>query len=492
MMATKKSAPKKSPQKSLKKTAPAKSKTLPAAKRTRMVTPKPVAKKRAAVVKRVVGARPLRVLVICHNHPDFFPGGTEIFAHRLFSALNASPGVEAFFLAATGRISSHAHSGTAFQSLAAEGRPNEWLFWGDAFDYFLQSQRALSLLHADFVELLLELQPDIVHFHHTLRIGMEAIHLVRRHLPKAKILYTLHDFIPICHRDGQMVKMEGDALCTQAAPSACARCFPAIAPDRFKTRELFIKGHFSQVDRFIAPSTFLAGRYREWGIDAPRITVLQNGHLQADAGVPSPRKLPRGGKRNRFAFFGQVTPYKGVLLLLEAAMIAAQQERSFQLDIYGNVSLQTEAFQQQFRDALAGMPPQVTFHGPYRQEELAGLMQQADWVVVPSTWWENAPLVIDEALMHGRPVICADIGGMAEKIHHRKNGLHFRAGQAQSLAQTLIQAMREAPLWAALHKSITPPVLLRHCADRHVKLYRELLQENPASHTKKDRRKSAG
>ena len=43
-------------------------------------------------------------------------------------------------------------------------------------------------------------------------------------------------------------------------------------------------------------------------------------------------------------------------------------------------------------------------------------MASVDWVVVPSIWWENSPLVIQEAFGYGRPVICSDIGGMAEKV----------------------------------------------------------------------------
>ena len=60
--------------------------------------------------------------------------------------------------------------------------------------------------------------------------------------------------------------------------------------------------------------------------------------------------------------------------------------------------------------------------------DLPRLMAEVDWVVVPSLWWENSPLVIQEAFLHGRPVICSDIGGMAEKVTDGVNGLHFRAG----------------------------------------------------------------
>ena len=54
--------------------------------------------------------------------------------------------------------------------------------------------------------------------------------------------------------------------------------------------------------------------------------------------------------------------------------------------------------------------------GPYELTELAQRMRKVDWVVVPSIWWENSPMVIQEAFVYGKPVICAGIGGMAEKV----------------------------------------------------------------------------
>ena len=59
----------------------------------------------------------------------------------------------------------------------------------------------------------------------------------------------------------------------------------------------------------------------------------------------------------------------------------------------------------------------VTWAGPYDHDrDLPRLMSEIDWVLVPSVWWENSPLVIQEAFQHGRPVICSDIGGMAEQV----------------------------------------------------------------------------
>jgi glycosyltransferase involved in cell wall biosynthesis len=83
-------------------------------------------------------------------------------------------------------------------------------------------------------------------------------------------------------------------------------------------------------------------------------------------------------------------------------------------------------------------------------------MSNVDWVLVPSIWWENSPLVIQEAFHFRRPVICSDIGGMAEKVTHGVDGLHFRAGDAADLARTLEYAVTTPGLWKQLHAAIRP------------------------------------
>ncbi len=49
---------------------------------------------------------------------------------------------------------------------------DEALFWGGSFDYFYQSQQVLNFIYLDFKHFLQELQPDVIHFHHTIRFGV--------------------------------------------------------------------------------------------------------------------------------------------------------------------------------------------------------------------------------------------------------------------------------------------------------------------------------
>ena len=113
----------------------------------------------------------------------------------------------------------------------------------------------------------------------------------------------------------------------------------------------------------------------------------------------------------------------------------------------------------------------MRFFGPYRPEELRGLMARIDWVIVPSTWWENSPLVIQEAFKFRRPVICSDIGGMAEKVTPGVNGLHFRAGNALDLADRIEEAVETPGLWDQLRSQIEPPATIAETVDRLLATY---------------------
>jgi glycosyltransferase involved in cell wall biosynthesis len=98
-------------------------------------------------------------------------------------------------------------------------------------------------------------------------------------------------------------------------------------------------------------------------------------------------------------------------------------------------------------------------------------------VVVPSIWWENSPLVIQEAFLYGRPVICSDVGGMAEKVRHGIDGLHFAVGDPASLADTIRAATTTPGLW----DSMTAQIQGAHPMTEHLvtisETYRKLLSD---------------
>jgi glycosyltransferase involved in cell wall biosynthesis len=397
-----------------------------------------------------------KVLYVLHNHPAIHPGGAEQYALELHQAMRSSDDVEPILVARTGpspgRPPDSPHPGAPF-SLVEDERDEYLVFteW-DHFDFFRLTSREKALYSRYFADFLRAQKPDVVHFQHTLFIGCDLVSQVRRTLPHVPILYTLHEYLPICNRDGQLVRTDGE-LCMKESPRRCNECFPWISKGDFYLRKRFIQSHLENVDLFLAPSHFLRQRYVDWGIPSEKIVFEDYGRAPAHRVEGETRE----GPRNRLGFFGQLSPYKGIKVLLRAMADLKRSGVGVHLFVHGaNLELQGGEFETEVRRLFGEASDNVTIAGPYDHERLPALMAKIDWVVVPSTWWENSPLVIQEAFLHGRPVICSDIGGMAEKVTDGVNGLTFEAGNPGRLSGTIGRAVRTPGLWDELRAGISP------------------------------------
>lgn len=406
-----------------------------------------------------------RVLVVAHNHPALHPGGTEIVAHDLFRAYKRA-GWDALFLAATNQVHRDQHPGTGFQAVG--DAPDELVIWAGHFDRLMMRQIDLHGVMPDLIRLLEEFRPEVVEIHHLVLIGAEFPALVRRVLPSARIVMMLHDYYPICAHDGLMVRRHDHARCLTPSPDNCHRCFPDTSASRFLLRELTLKTHLSCVDSFISPSWFLKERYAAWGLDADRIDVIPNGH---PAGPAAPERREPGGPRNVFGYFGNLNPWKGVSTLLEAARLLAEKDDDFTVRVHGAPLFQSEKFVADLDAGFAATTANVRRCGDYRREDVPSLMAEIDWVIVPSTWWENAPLTIGEAQFHGRPVIASGIGGMAELVRDGENGLHVRPGDAADLAAVMQRCIEDPGLWRRLVAGASLPPTVDQIATRHLAVF---------------------
>lgn len=407
----------------------------------------------------------MRILFLCHAHPSLQAGGTEIFSHGLFRALRRS-GHEGAYLAGASAGQRPPSPGTPFQ--AVEGAADELLLWTAGFDPYFLSQTDLHGVMPSLAAFLAELRPDIVHIHHLLTLGTEIVGLIRRVVPRARIVMTLHDYYAVCANDGQMVTTSG-ALCRTATPDACHRCHPDRSTTDARLRQLAVGGALQAVDQLVSPSRFLRDRLVAHGVPGDKITVLPNGIA---AETPAPHRPE--GRRDRFGFFGHVNRFKGATLAVQASARLSRAGVPHALTLHGGTAHQAPDILDAFRDALLDAPD-ARHAGAYERADLSRLMAAVDWVVVPSVWWENAPLVIQEAFLHRRPVICADIGGMAEMVRNGVDGLHFPVGDPAGLSDALQRAADEPGLWQRLVDAIAPPPSFADAADAHEALYRAVL-----------------
>src|SRR4030095_16757179 len=111
------------------------------------------------------------------------------------------------------------------------------------------------------------------------------------------------------------------------------------------------------------PSRFLAERYVKWGIEEDKVRVIENG-ITVEAAVP-PRKLQGPNpRRNRFAYFGQMTPFKGVDVLIDAVSRIPKEiwgEDSCLMIFGGNLERQPIEFQERMKKLIADAGHRVRF-----------------------------------------------------------------------------------------------------------------------------------
>lgn len=394
-----------------------------------------------------------RILVMAHGHPDFSLGGGEIAAYNLFKAYRDNPEVDdAWFLARADR----GRGATGHITLR---RPNEYLWEQAVHDWHLMKAAHQESVTSWFADLVRALKPTLVHTHHYAHLGLEYLRVIKQVDPSIKIMMTLHEYMAICRNNGQMVKTgPGFKLCSRATHDECHQCFPDKSAEDFWLRKHYFMSHFELVDQFVSPSEFLRQRYIEWGLPAEKIVVIENG--QSDEPPLPPRPLAEGETRNRFGFFGQITPYKGLHVLLEALHLMPKAERKkVVLEVHGaNLEAQPEDYQRRIEELRAPLIKQgvVQWMGPYQPNEIRSRMASVDWVCVPSIWWENSPLVIQEALSCGRPLLVSDIGGMAEKVRPSLDGLTIPVGNRARWVNALNKSTAHLA-WAEIHRSISLP-----------------------------------
>ena len=259
-----------------------------------------------------------KVLLICHNHPDLLVGGVEVYTRDLYEALQRSRGFEPVMLARAGRPYTRTiayHPGSPFtRVIGTRISTSSTPTWRTSTISGGVCQPGVLTATSAF---LLGQRPDVIHFQHTAFLGYDMVRVARNTLPDAPLVYSLHEYLPICHRDGQMVRTTNEEPCQEESPRRCHECFPDDHPTGLLHAKAVHPVAPVPGGPFIAPSEYVKERYADWGMPARRSRSIEGCH----AALTAPRSCARSwatADRNRFAFFGQFTPYKGADVLLRA------------------------------------------------------------------------------------------------------------------------------------------------------------------------------
>ncbi|WEX10629.1 glycosyltransferase family 4 protein [Chelativorans sp. AA-79] len=175
-----------------------------------------------------------------------------------------------------------------------------------------------------------------------------------------------------------------------------------------------------KVDRFVVPSRFYREKLIEWGWPAEKLVYIPN--------FVDVSNLRTGwAEQDYFVYAGRLAPEKGIATLIRAAALAKQK-----LVIAG-----TGPEEAPLRELARTSGADVTFAGYVSGEKLFRLIGEARALVLPSEWYENAPISILEAYALGKPVVGSDIGGIPEMIKEGETGYTAKAGSPEDLARVI-------------------------------------------------------
>jgi glycosyltransferase involved in cell wall biosynthesis len=420
---------------------------------------------------------PKKILLISLYHPLLVRGGSQQACYELFRALQEESSCEPILLASVERALSPDLFKIGAHITGFDGRKNEFLFLSQGYDHeWHKNKQPVSL--EKFQMFLRSVQPDAIHFHHFMTFGLEYLVAARRYLDTVggQLVLTFHEFLAMCLAQGQMVRTFDKSLCEYPSSVRCHECFPDRPPEHFSMRTMWIKHHLGFVDTFVTPTEFLRQRYIKWGLPEDRIVCIPNGHRYSVEKKTWAAAANIDRPRNHFAFFGQLIDHKGLLVLFDAIKLLRDRGiDDFTVDVHGsNLQFASEKFRSAFNaffkeeSTRNDGSARVRFNGSYEMSDLERLMANVDWVLVPSTWWEIFGMVVSEAFLFGKPVICSNIGGIGERVRDNVDGLHFVVQNSRSLAEVMERAMSEEGLWDRLHRSILPPPTAAEVARLHL------------------------
>jgi glycosyltransferase involved in cell wall biosynthesis len=351
------------------------------------------------------------------------------------------------------------------------------------------------------------IKPDAVHMFHLMRLSGSVIDVFRE--LGVPVVYTPTDFWAICVR-ATLQKPSGELstgpdeissnclecrraeslLPKEALPNAVGKqefyrklAERALAKEADEPRNMaalrvmlarteFLRERVNALDAILAPTKLMQQMLTANGINPDLVTISRYG---MDISGYQEAKHPRSGPGElRIGYMGTIHRQKGLHVLLEAFKELTQSNGAT-LRVCGSLEYYPDYVHEVYD--LAAQDPRINFAGTFPNEQMASELGKIDVLVVPSTWYENTPLVIYSALVAGIPVVASNLGGMAEVVRHGKNGLLFEPGDPEDLARQLRRLIEEPGLLEKLGKHAGNVRSVEDSVDEMLDLYERLREK---------------
>lgn len=374
--------------------------------------------------------------------------------------------------------------------------------------YFQQENK----IRPYFTQLLEQLKPEIIHFHHFSSTDIIGAAQVARERGIPTIL-TYHTPMMTCCQ-GQMLyngifpcegKIEFNKCleCIQVGYSVprfiakvwarlplflarpLGRCvsllnlrFPLATWLQLPWMEFEqikkIKCGLHIIDYFVAVSEWVRALLLANGIKAEKIVLSRQG-----VEIIPGKSFHQRNRPLKAVFVGRIVPYKGLDVLFEAVGLL-DPAVAIEIVVYGVPQDDREKNYLLRMQKRFSQEKRIQWKGILEPQKKFDILGQADVVVIPSLWQETGPLVLLEAWAAGVPVIGSRRGAIAELMTDNHGGLLFEPGDSKGLADILRKIVNDHTVLENLKKTIPAPKTMDEVVVEMEFLYKRIRQERAA------------
>jgi len=307
---------------------------------------------------------------------------------------------------------------------------------------------------------------DLYHCAHPLRIA-SSIKAARDSNVRVVLMAT--DYFMMCPM-GIMLRPNA-VLCDgpDNGRNCLTYCFPHVGEDRMQKRIAEARMLLECCDCLLSPSQFLISLFnRTKFIPSNQFVLSRHGF---DYTKKKNHSLKNAKNSIVFGYIGTIQHHKGVHVMVEGFKKTSNQ--NIRLQVWGGCFDEIE-YQENLRKT-AESDPRIEFKGFYKFNDIEDILKPIDVVIVPSIWYENAPLTITTSLAYGVPVITSAIGGMSEMVKDGHNGLTFEIGDSSDLS-TKIRLIADNPaLHVKFKRNIRYPIRVEEEAFNTEMVYKQML-----------------
>jgi glycosyltransferase involved in cell wall biosynthesis len=351
----------------------------------------------------------------------------------------------------------YSYEGVPVISLRHRSQPDDLTFVFDVVDMDIYREVARIFEEEEY---------DLYHCAHPLRIA-SSIKAARD--AGVKVVFMVTDYFMMCPM-GIMLRGNGELCDGPDNGRNCLQyCFPHVDWERMQRRNSDARMLVDCCDLLLSPSRFLISLFNHVGfISGDRFVLSRHGFDYTRKKNHFDRQL---GKEITFGYIGTIQYHKGVHVMVEAFQKCSNQ--NIRLQVWGGCFNEIDYERNLIETAKED--PRIEFKGYYEFNEVEKILQGIDVVIVPSIWYENAPLTISTSLAYGIPVITSDVGGMSEMVKDGQNGLTFRIGDPDDLSKKIGLIADTPGLVVKFERNIRYPIRVEEEAFNTELVYKQIL-----------------